>query len=541
MFGTARRHARATYAIGALVVLATTACTAEPAPSATLRVDRGTVSTTVSASGTLVAISEQNLGFPEGGQLVEVLVNVGARVEAGQVLARLDDFALQQTLAQEQAQLAQQQAELERARNGNSVQAAGRTLEQANEILAATKKQVDETNEANKSATDRARKQLEFDKAVLERAEEQLRRDQEDCGSDSDEDATATTSATPTSSAESDSSDSESDTAEVNGVSTATSTDPCDSIASDLTAVEDAKRTVLSSETSLDTAEHQEDVDAASGQVSIANAEQSVVTAENDQGAADVDQPADIAAQEAVVRDAEGAVAIAQRNVDNRVLRAPVAGVVSAINGTTGEFVAAASGTTAMAPGSSAALPESTDAESGDSGDADGGAFITLNNLDTFQLVVPFEESDAARVAVNQSVEVTVDAIPDLQAQGTVLSIGPSGTSSSGIVEYYATIVLAEGSDSRLRDGQTALADVLVETVDNVLRVPSAAVRRDAAGATSVDVLGEDGQAVATPFVAGTVGDEYTQVNSGLREGQELLLPQTQQAGSSDGSGGPPR
>jgi HlyD family secretion protein len=525
------------------VVLATTACTAEPAPSATLRVDRGTVSTTVSASGTLVAISEQNLGFPEGGQLVEVLVNVGVRVEAGQVLARLDDFALQQTLAQEQAQLAQQQAELERARNGNSVQAAGRTLEQANEILEATKQQVNETNEANKSATSRARKQLEFDKAVLERAEEQLRRDQEDCGSDSDEDdnATATTSATPTPSAESDSSDSESDTAEVTGTSTSTSTDPCDSIASDITAVEDAKRTVLSSETSLDTAEHQEDVDAASGQVSIANAEQSVVTAENDQGAADVDQPADIAAQEAVVRDAEAAVAIAQRNVDNRVLRAPVAGVVSAINGTTGEFVAAASGTTAMAPGSSAALPESTDAETGDSGDADGGAFITLNNLNTFQLVVPFEESDAARVAVNQSVEVTVDAIPDLQAQGTVLSIGPSGTSSSGIVEYYATIVLAEGSDSRLRDGQTALADVLVETVDNVLRVPSAAVRRDAAGATSVDVRGEDGQAIATPFVAGTVGDEYTQVNSGLREGQELLLPQTQQAGSSDGSGGPPR
>jgi HlyD family secretion protein len=84
--------------------------------------------------------------------------------------------------------------------------------------------------------------------------------------------------------------------------------------------------------------------------------------------------------------------------------------------------------------------------------------------------------------------------------------------------------VLRDGSDPRLRDGQTALADVVVESVDNVLRVPSAAVRRDGSG-TVVDVRGEDGQPVPTPFEAGTVGDEYTQVISGLREGQELLLP----------------
>jgi HlyD family secretion protein len=34
-----------------------------------------------------------------------------------------------------------------------------------------------------------------------------------------------------------------------------------------------------------------------------------------------------------------------------------------------------------------------------------------------------------------------------------------------------------------------------------------------------------DGQPRPTPFTAGTVGDDYTQVLSGLREGQELLLP----------------
>jgi HlyD family secretion protein len=85
--------------------------------------------------------------------------------------------------------------------------------------------------------------------------------------------------------------------------------------------------------------------------------------------------------------------------------------------------------------------------------------------------------------------------------------------------------LLREGADPRLRDGQTALADVVVESVDNAQRVPSAAVRRETSGATVVDVRGEDGQPRPTPFTAGNVGDEYTQVLSGLREGQELLLP----------------
>jgi HlyD family secretion protein len=81
------------------------------------------------------------------------------------------------------------------------------------------------------------------------------------------------------------------------------------------------------------------------------------------------------------------------------------------------------------------------------------------------------------------------------------------------------------------------LADVITDSLDNVLRVPSAAIRREGSG-TVVDVRGEDGQPVPTPFEAGTAGDEYTQVMSGLREGQELLLPQVQAASSGGGGGG---
>ena len=553
MSRTTGRRAWAACAIGAVAVLALTACTGEPPPPPTLRVDRGSVQSTVSASGTLVAISEQTLGFPRRGQLTEVLVGVGDQVVPGQELARIDDFALRQTLQQEQANLAEAQAELDRAQGNNRVNATGRTLDQAREILDAVKKQVDELNDLNEAATKRAREQLDFDKKVLDRAWDTLRETEDNCGDGDDSASLSSTEGgqetpAPTtppktrapSRDDDDSTEGASFTVEGIAYSPAQTPSCQEQIASARTAVENAKRTVLQSEAALDQAKHQEDVDRAAGKVSIEREQQIVISAENDSGAARNDRPADIEVRKARLRNAQAAVRVAQQDVDNTVLYAPTAGTVSAINGRAGEFVGEASGTTPVAPGSTATIPESTDlASDGGSGSGTGGGspLIVLNNLDTFQLVVPFEESDAARIAVNQQVEVTVDAIPDLRAPATVLAIAPTGTPSNGIVQYNATIVLREG-DARLRDGQTALADVVTEAVDNVLRVPSAAVRREGAN-TIVDVRGPDGQPVPTPFEAGAVGDEYTQVLSGLREGQELLLPPAPAVASSGGGGGP--
>jgi HlyD family secretion protein len=553
MSRTTGRRAWAACAIGAAAVLALTACTADPPPPPTLRVDRGSVQSTVSASGTLAAISEQTLGFPRRGQLTEVLVGVGDQVVPGQELARIDDFALRQTLQQEQANLNEAQAELDRAQGNNRVSATGRTLDQAREILEAVKKQVDETNDLNRAATRRAREQLDFDKKVLDRAWDTLRQTEDNCGdgddspslssTEGDQDTPPSTSTTPTPAPPQDDDEStEGASYTVEGIAYSPAQTPScqEQISSARTAVENAKRTVLQSEAALDQAKHREDVDAAAGKVSIEREQQTVISAENDSGAARNDRPADIEVRKARLRNAQAAVRVAQQDVDNTVLYAPTAGTVSAINGRAGEFVGEATGTTPVAPGSTATIPESTDlaSDSGSGGTGGGSPLIVLNNLDTFQLVVPFEESDAARIAVNQQVEVTVDAIPDLRAPATVLAIAPTGTPSNGIVQYNATIVLREG-DARLRDGQTALADVITESVDGVLRVPSAAVRREGAS-TIVDVRGPDGQPVPTPFDAGAVGDEYTQVLSGLREGQELLLPPAPPAAAAGGGGGGP-
>ena len=133
--------------------------------------------------------------------------------------------------------------------------------------------------------------------------------------------------------------------------------------------------------------------------------------------------------------------------------------------------------------------------------------------------------------------DVTVDAVPGLSVPATVLAVAPTGRDISGIVNYYASIVLRDGADPRLRDGQTAEAAVRVEAADGVLRVPSATVRTEN-GQRIVDVLGEDGGTAPVPFVPGLLGDEFTEVRGGLDEGQSIVLPQGQVAAA---PGGPPQ
>ena len=96
------------------------------------------------------------------------------------------------------------------------------------------------------------------------------------------------------------------------------------------------------------------------------------------------------------------------------------------------------------------------------------------------------------------------------------------------MTNYYATILLNE-SDPRLKAGQTAEAGVHTSSKDNVLVVPNGAVIRQS-GRTSVTVPGPDGQPRQVPFQPGMVGDDNTEVLSGLSEGQPILLPQAQAA-----------
>ena len=194
------------------------------------------------------------------------------------------------------------------------------------------------------------------------------------------------------------------------------------------------------------------------------------------------------------------------------------------MNGNKGEFLAASSGTSALAPGSKAAIPGASGAGAAAAGGPasptrpGGTQFIVLSGLDQLQVVLPFEESDAAQIKAGQSVDVQLDAVPDLEAKGTVVSVSPSATPISGVVSYYATVDL-DTRDPRERDGQTARATVLTNERTDVLTVPNTAVRQQG-GASTVVVYEPSGEQRTVSFEAGLVGPDRTEVALGAERGR---------------------
>jgi HlyD family secretion protein len=545
-----------------LVPLVLAACTTgRSLVASTAPVELATITNEVTASGSVSAATSQNLGFAKGGRLTSLRVEVGEQVSAGQVLATVDTYALRQVLKQQEANLAAQQAALDRIIANPAVPGARATLSQSRVILTATQRQVRAVGVADDSAITRARAQLRAARRAKQKADDAVEAARDACKvSDPPAAASARTTPasaratpmspatptapptptrTPTPSARPTPSAPAIPTAPATPTAPVSPTAPAASAAAAACASQvamarsaqaSAEQGVEAAKTTLAAAEQKKKVDAAAGQVSVETSRQSVVAAQNALNAASADRPHAIDQQRALVTGAEALVRSARRDVVDGTLTAPADGVVSAINGVPGEYLSPSSGTTALAPGSRAAIPGSAAAggaaaaaATGTTATRPGGsAFLVLSSANSFQVVIPFEESDAAEIAPDQRVSVRFDAIPDLTETGTVVAIAPSATAISGVISYYVTIDL-DIPDPRLRDGQTAHAAVVIDERENVLSVPNAAVRRQGDMAIVV-VVDPDGNQHIVTIQTGIVGPDRTEVLSGLSEGQRVVV-----------------
>lgn len=464
-------------------------------PSTAL-VERATISSGVSSTGSLSAASEQNLGFPSGGKLTSVSVKVGDHVKAGQELATIDTFQARQNLDAQKAQLKAQQALLDKAKDSTLVGNAKDSLDQAEDILSAVRRQVSQ--------------QDDNDALTVSTATQQVQNDQN---------AALTAQSAKTS---------------------ACSGGPSPQCTSADQTYVAATQKLASSQAILRTAEQKHELDQASGRVSIENAQQAVVSARNLVDSSKSDRPHAVDQQQALVTAARAAVAKAQHDLTETTLRAPVAGTVTALNGAVGEYVAPSTGTSALAPGSEAAIPGASGASSGGTSTSalaaagsnparpGGTQFLVLSDIDQLRVVALFNESDAATLHTDQAVNVSFDAVPDLTVPGRVASVAPSGTSVSGVISYYVTVTLDDG-DSRLKSGQTATVGIVTDERSSVLSVPNSAVRT-VRGTSAVTVL-EGNQKRTVTFERGLVGLDRTEVVSGLRPGQRVVVPTLQRGG----------
>ncbi len=194
---------------------------------------------------------------------------------------------------------------------------------------------------------------------------------------------------------------------------------------------------------------------------------------------------------------AEKVVAEARKRLQEAAITAPFAGLVAEVYVEEGDIIA--SPTVASKP------------------------VIHLIDPASMELTAEVDEIDIASVDPGQKVIIEVDALPELQLEGEVVSISSLGKEEAGVVLYEVKIGFAVPEGSGLKVGMSATADIVISERSGVLLVPSRAITTDSEGNPMVKVMVNE-EIEERPVVTGISDGFQTEIVSGLQEGDVVVI-----------------
>jgi len=165
-----------------------------------------------------------------------------------------------------------------------------------------------------------------------------------------------------------------------------------------------------------------------------------------------------------------------------------------------------------------------------------GTVAVQLADPNKFEADILVSEMDILQVKENGEAWIQVDALPGMSLPATVTHISPTATIQSGVVNYEVTVEVeppetaAQVStmfpeDFQLREGLTVTVSIIVTESTDVLLVPNAAITSQG-GETYVQIVSPDGTTQERVIQTGISNWQFTEVTSGLSEGEQVLVPQ---------------
>lgn len=193
----------------------------------------------------------------------------------------------------------------------------------------------------------------------------------------------------------------------------------------------------------------------------------------------------------AAIAQAEARLARVNAEIADRTLFAPFAGIVTDVSVIAGESVTTA-------------------------------PIVTLLAEDTFNLTARIPEIDIAKVQEGQTAEVVFDANSTEIVEVTIGFISPIATEIDGVA-YYEAVLQFKETPSWIRAGLNADIDILVQKVNDTLRIPGRFL--DSEAATTTVLVQQGNTVVRTPVEIGFSGNNgYVEV-IGLTEGTTVVAP----------------
>jgi multidrug efflux pump subunit AcrA (membrane-fusion protein) len=173
----------------------------------------------------------------------------------------------------------------------------------------------------------------------------------------------------------------------------------------------------------------------------------------------------------------------------------------------------------------------SVDAQEGDYVTA-GRRIARVVDISSLKAKVQIDELDAPLVKVGQAVRFSFDALPELQAEGRVVSLSIEGRLTSEGLAVRDGEVQIDRPPAELLAGYSFTAEILVGERRDLLALPEEALFKSG-GTTFVLVAPRSGEAPQRRAVEAALLDlDRVRILSGLQSGEQVLVPLVRDSGN---------
>lgn len=198
--------------------------------------------------------------------------------------------------------------------------------------------------------------------------------------------------------------------------------------------------------------------------------------------------PDNIASAKAQMDSAQAALDIANHQLENATVTAPIDGKISAKNISVGELT-----------------PTQTPS-------------IVLENETSFNVVIKVTETNINDIAVGMAAKISVPST-GLSYDGTISTIDPSADPKTGTYDVKVTVT---NSDDKLKLGMVTNVNLINSNKDNTILIPNESVINED-GTSYVYVINGDKLSKRTVTV-GQPKNQYIEIKDGLTENDQIVV-----------------
>ncbi|MDD2891640.1 MAG: biotin/lipoyl-binding protein [Candidatus Gracilibacteria bacterium] len=147
--------------------------------------------------------------------------------------------------------------------------------------------------------------------------------------------------------------------------------------------------------------------------------------------------------------------------------------------------------------------------------------YLYIENPNLVEITATVDQLDVVKLKLGQDAKIVFDSFPTLTLTGKVSDINSTPTQTSGVTSYTIKVSMDKGNHP-IFSGMSAKVDIIIESNQNTLIVPTSFVQKGRSGGTA-SVLKRIGTVdIKTDVELGISNPSNTEIKSGVNEGDIL-------------------